>query len=49
MTDTPPAVTDAMVARLVEALGPAGVMEQGFSDSCAVPLAAVTDRRTAAR
>jgi alkylhydroperoxidase family enzyme len=63
MTDTPPTVTDAMVARLLDVLGPAGVMEltavigfanlttrgnvavgiesQGFSASCAVPLAAV--------
>jgi alkylhydroperoxidase family enzyme len=61
VTDTPPTVTDALVARLLEALGPAGVMEltavigfanlttrsnvavgiesQGFSASCAVPLA----------
>jgi alkylhydroperoxidase family enzyme len=67
MTDTPPTVTDAMVARLLDALGPAGVMEltavigfanlttrsnvavgiesQGFSASCAVPLAAVPDAR----
>jgi alkylhydroperoxidase family enzyme len=67
MTDTPPTVTDAMVARLLDALGPAGVMEltavigfanlttrsnvavgvesQGFSASCAVPLAAVPDTR----
>jgi alkylhydroperoxidase family enzyme len=64
MTDTPPTVTDAMVARLLEHLGPAGVMEltavigfanlttrsnvavgiesQGFSASCAVPLAEAT-------
>jgi alkylhydroperoxidase family enzyme len=67
MTDTPPTVTDAQVARLLEQLGPAGVMEltavigfanlttrsnvavgiesQGFSASCAVPLAAVPEPR----
>ncbi|GLZ45343.1 hypothetical protein Acsp06_15280 [Actinomycetospora sp. NBRC 106375] len=61
MTDTPPTVTDALAARLLDALGPAGMTEltavigyanlttrsnvamgvesQGFSASCAVPLA----------
>jgi alkylhydroperoxidase family enzyme len=62
MTDTPPAVTDAMSSRLLDRLGPAALVEltafiaaanmatrsntalgihsQGYSDACAIPLAA---------